>query len=172
MTGALLVPRFARWSLLGAGAGVLLLSLRFSWLVGADVVRFRALHATEETTLPPRKRPLLSPEEAIAQAAQVGSKRTSTAGSATGAPSTTEASVDDPPRTPELRTLLVQSGPARSEVFVNGTRLGETPFAGQWSCAEGDDVRVQIVPRHGLPLVRHVRCGGSTLLVGSAEKGR
>ncbi len=171
MSAALLVSRLARWSLLGAGAGVLSLGLRFSWLLGADALRFRALQEAqeaEEAALPPRKRPRPSPEAAIAEATQP----TPESGSATGEPGATEASVDSPPATPELRTLLVQSGPARSEVFVNGTRLGETPFAGQWSCREGDDVRVQIVPRQGLPLVRHLRCGGSTLLVGSAEKER
>jgi hypothetical protein len=67
----------------------------------------------------------------------------------------------------ETRTLLVQLGPARSEVIVNGRRLGETPFAGQWTCADGDALRVQVIPRLGAPLERTLRCGGVSMLVGT-----
>lgn len=86
---------------------------------------------------------------------------TSAAGSGAAAPASAAAQQ----KKPEIRTLLVELGPARSEVIVNGRRLGETPFAGQWSCVDGDPLKIQVVPRQGVPITRSMRCGGTTLLV-------
>lgn len=62
-------------------------------------------------------------------------------------------------------TLAVTSGPPRSEVYVNGRRVGHSPFLGDVSCKQGQPLRVEIVPEKG-PLQRHVRvCTGTTIRI-------
>jgi hypothetical protein len=61
--------------------------------------------------------------------------------------------------------LSVVVGPERSEVFVNGTRLGLSPYLGDFTCKEGEDLRVQVVPSRGALITRQAKCGGQTLLI-------
>lgn len=61
--------------------------------------------------------------------------------------------------------LSVVVGPERSEVFVNGTRLGLSPYLGDFTCKEGEDLSVQIVPSRGALITRQAKCGGQTLLI-------
>ena len=65
-----------------------------------------------------------------------------------------------------LRLMLsVTVGPERSEIFVNGTRLGLSPYLGDFTCKEGESLEIQVVPVH-LPLVtRQAKCVGKTLLI-------
>jgi hypothetical protein len=67
-----------------------------------------------------------------------------------------------------LRLMLsVLVGPQRSEVFVNGARLGLSPYFGQLSCKQGENLRIEVVPAQPrAPLItRQVRCEGENLLV-------
>lgn len=66
---------------------------------------------------------------------------------------------------PRVRELLVTSPNPRSEVFVSGRRLGETPLVGQWSCRDGDTFRVDVVPKKGPARSLTVTCGGERLEV-------
>lgn len=54
--------------------------------------------------------------------------------------------------------LSVQAGPARSELRVNGTLLGKTPFLGQVSCERGEAVKVDVLPPKGLPRHYEIPC--------------
>lgn len=68
--------------------------------------------------------------------------------------------------TRSLRLFLsVVVGPERSEVFVNGARLGLSPYLGDFTCKEGEDLHVQVVPTHGALITRQAKCGGQTLLI-------
>lgn len=60
-----------------------------------------------------------------------------------------------------VRTLFVDLGPPRSEVFVDGVRVGHTPYAGSWSCQAGDEVRIHVVPRRGIPIESRAACRDS-----------
>jgi hypothetical protein len=59
--------------------------------------------------------------------------------------------------------IMVDVGPSRSEVYVNGTRRGHTPFIGEVSCVPGSPVRVEIVPPSGLPKKGSLECQPGTL---------
>lgn len=57
-----------------------------------------------------------------------------------------------------LRSIVVDFGPPRSEVFINGRLVGQSPYAGQVACKDGDTVRVAVLPRSGAPITREMRC--------------
>ena len=70
------------------------------------------------------------------------------------------------PKGAPLRLLLsVLVGPERSEVFVNGSRLGLTPYLGDLSCKQGEPLRVEVVPAHEGLISRSAICEGGTLLI-------
>ncbi len=65
-----------------------------------------------------------------------------------------------------LRLMLsVTLGPERSEIFVNGTRLGLSPYLGDFTCKEGESLEIHVVPVHLPLLTRQAQCVGKTLLI-------
>jgi hypothetical protein len=66
-----------------------------------------------------------------------------------------------------LRLMLaVSAGAPRSEVFVNGSRLGLSPYLGDFTCKRGEKLKVEIVPAVSLPLIeRQAVCDGKTLRI-------
>jgi hypothetical protein len=65
-----------------------------------------------------------------------------------------------------LRLMLsVTVGPERSEIFVNGTRLGLSPSVGDFTCKEGEGLEIHVVPVHLPLLTRQAQCVGKTLLI-------
>ncbi|OQX66660.1 MAG: hypothetical protein B6A08_19370 [Sorangiineae bacterium NIC37A_2] len=58
----------------------------------------------------------------------------------------------------KLRSLMVDFGPPRSEVFVQGRLVGNTPYAGQVACRDGDKIKVDVVPPKGLPITKIMLC--------------
>ena len=78
---------------------------------------------------------------------------------ASAAPSAT------PIRAGESRSIQlgISPGPGRSEVYVNGHLLGNTPFVGDTSCKTGMPVRIQVVPPAGPPLVYERQCRGTMI---------
>jgi hypothetical protein len=60
--------------------------------------------------------------------------------------------------TPLRISVIVSAGPPRSEVYVDGILVGNTPYLGIMSCKAGEIVRVQIVPPAGLPWSYERRC--------------
>jgi len=70
------------------------------------------------------------------------------------------------PKGAPLRLMLsVLAGPERSEVFVNGSRLGLTPYLGDLSCKQGEPLRIEVVPAHQPLISRSALCEGRTLLI-------
>jgi hypothetical protein len=45
--------------------------------------------------------------------------------------------------------LSVDVGPDRSEVFVDGVKRGQVPFVGDATCALGEKLVVEVVPKAG-----------------------
>lgn len=56
-------------------------------------------------------------------------------------------------------SIVVEAGPPRSDVFVAGTKLGQTPFVGEISCALGSEIKIQVLPPKGPPTDYLRRCG-------------
>jgi hypothetical protein len=86
-------------------------------------------------------------------------------GSAVAAPVAREEEPDSRAGEPLRITLSVLAGPERSEVFVNGTRLGYSPYLGDYTCKRGEGLRIEVVPTR-LPLIeRRARCDGKNVLI-------
>jgi hypothetical protein len=91
------------------------------------------------------------------------------------APARVAASSSASPQLPEplltnepLRLMLaVSAGAPRSEVYVNGSRLGLSPYLGDYTCKRGEKLKVEIVPAAASsPLIlREAVCDGKTLRV-------
>lgn len=66
-----------------------------------------------------------------------------------------------------LRVMLaVSAGAPRSEVYVNGSRLGLSPYLGDYTCKRGEKLKIEIVPVANAPLIlREAVCEGKTLRV-------
>lgn len=64
---------------------------------------------------------------------------------------------------PRSVTLGVSAGPPRSDVYVYGRKVGQTPFLGDTSCKTGQTIRIEIVPPKGPPLVYSRDCTGGAL---------
>jgi hypothetical protein len=75
-------------------------------------------------------------------------------------PSSVVAHAPGPPRSIQLG---VSAGPSRSEIFVNGRLLGNTPFVGDTSCKTGMPLRIELVPPSGPPFVYERECRGSMI---------
>jgi hypothetical protein len=70
------------------------------------------------------------------------------------------------PKGAPLRLMLsVLAGPERSEVFVNGSRLGLTPYLGDLSCKQGEPLRIEVVPAQQGLISRSAICEGRTLFI-------
>jgi hypothetical protein len=65
-----------------------------------------------------------------------------------------------------LRLMLsVVAGPERSEVYVNGSRLGLSPYLGDYTCKHGEELRIEVVPAHQALITRSATCEGQTLWI-------
>ena len=61
--------------------------------------------------------------------------------------------------------IAVLAGSPRSEVFLNGVRLGFSPYVGDVACKLGESLRIEIVPPAQPLIVRHGTCSGGTLRI-------
>jgi hypothetical protein len=87
------------------------------------------------------------------------SQKASSPDGSEAAPSSTTAASGPPRRV----TLGVSAGPPRSDVYVNGRKVGQTPFLGDTSCRAGQTIRIEIMPPKGAPLVYSRDCLGGAL---------
>jgi hypothetical protein len=62
--------------------------------------------------------------------------------------------------------LVVTAGPDRSELRVDGVRLGHTPYVGEVTCRAGETVKIDLLPPKGVPQSWERRCAPGTLRVG------
>jgi hypothetical protein len=61
--------------------------------------------------------------------------------------------------------LTVKHSEQRSEVYVNGEMVGNTPYAGDLTCKSGEPVKIEIVPRKGAVIERSPICRGKRIEV-------
>ena len=73
---------------------------------------------------------------------------------------------DEAPSGLSLRLMLsVVVGPERSEVYVNGRRLGLSPYLGDFTCKQGENLKIEVVPVRQPLITRQAKCLGRTLLI-------
>lgn len=65
----------------------------------------------------------------------------------------------------QLRRIIVDLGPERSKVFINGTHVGQTPYGGQLSCGNKANIELVVLPETGPPLRRILTCAGTHINV-------
>lgn len=105
-----------------------------------------------------------SPPEAPPRSASIALEPAPPSSAPLEASATSEAPARPVPTSPaELpplrpRQILIDLGPPRSEVFVDGHRVGHTPFLGQVRCRPGREIAVQVIPERGLPLAETRVC--------------
>ncbi len=80
-----------------------------------------------------------------------------------------EATAPAPSGPPKRRNLLVDLGRPRSDVYVNGVHVGRTPYAGTWSCRDGDDVHIVVMGGSAAPIEAHAHCGLTISLDDTAQ---
>lgn len=61
--------------------------------------------------------------------------------------------------------LSVDYGSPRSDVYVNGRKVGQTPFVGDTSCKSGQPLKIEIVPARGVPLRYERICQSGSLQI-------
>lgn len=66
---------------------------------------------------------------------------------------------------PTRTTLSISAGAPRSEVWVNGSKRGNTPFLGEVSCKVGASLRIEVVPPRGAPLVYERECRPGNVVI-------
>ena len=76
---------------------------------------------------------------------------------------------DAAPPAPLNVQILVDFGTPRSEVYVNGTRRGLTPYIGEVNCLPDAEVRVEVLPPKGLPRAGKLKCQPGVLRFGPAR---
>ena len=128
-----------------AAAGLRLMTVAVAWAVEA-----RDPEPANKPTAPP----------VVAARAQV------TGHVAANASSTPQLPEPLPTGEPLRVMLAVSAGAPRSEVYVNGSRLGLSPYLGDYTCKRGEKLKIEIVPVADAPLVlREAVCEGKTLRV-------
>ncbi|HEX4336796.1 MAG TPA: hypothetical protein VH062_12845 [Polyangiaceae bacterium] len=75
------------------------------------------------------------------------------------------SSTEGPPVAGRPRSIQlgISEGPGRSDIYVNGRLLGQTPFVGDTSCKTGLPLRIELVPTSGPPLVYERACRGTMI---------
>jgi hypothetical protein len=163
----------ARWSRFLAASGALVLLARFAldataWASerrkGVDIGAAQA-HEDERAGALERVRDALEPktDELVELATQPAG--TGSAATPSEPPHRTDktrgASSSASPQA-KRRTLLVDLGPARSDVYVNGVAVGRTPYAGTWGCRDGDEVNIVVLPPgKAPPILAMAHCGNA-----------
>jgi len=62
--------------------------------------------------------------------------------------------------------LVVTAGKDRSELRVDGVKVGQTPYVGEITCKAGERVRIDVLPPKGNPASYERGCVPGTLRVG------
>lgn len=147
--------RVTRWCARVAALGLLVSSVRFGW-VATHWAGERYEAARPDAAVGRERRPRSGPVER-----ETTPPSPSASATASSAPEANASSRDDV-ASYEVRTLFVDLGPPRSDVFVSGVQVGQTPYAGTWSCKKGDEVVIHVLPRgRGVPLESRAACRDS-----------
>lgn len=62
--------------------------------------------------------------------------------------------------------LVVTAGPDRSELRVDGVKVGNTPYVGEITCRAGERIKLDILPPKGNPTTFEKSCVPGTLRLG------
>lgn len=62
--------------------------------------------------------------------------------------------------------LVVTGGADRSELRVDGVKVGQTPYVGEVTCRAGEVVRLDLLPPKGLPSSHERKCIPGTIKIG------
>jgi hypothetical protein len=62
--------------------------------------------------------------------------------------------------------MVITIGPDRSEVRIDGVKVGQTPYIGDVSCRAGEDVRIDLLPAKGQPQSFTKKCVPGTIRIG------
>ncbi len=155
------VQFLGRWSRQLASAGILLACVRFTWIGSAQAFQkvlgeFREAAAGGSDTEPSGFQLKDSDSDAAGKLKQIDEMlREAKKGDQIGDAADSEA--ESEPQA-QLRRLVVDFGPERSEVYLGGRKVGRVPYVGHVHCKLGELVRVQVLPPHGAPISREVPC--------------
>lgn len=175
--------RLALWSRRGAALGLLLSCGRFAWIATSWASeRYDASRdASEERSRGGAARPARGDEreDALTAARKLAEEGKGDVGKPLelGASSGEPAAQPGGPSEgndaghlagagakgkPKQRMLFVDLGAPRSEVLVSGVLVGHTPYAGSWTCRDGDVLVIHVLPRgSGAPIESRVSCENS-----------
>lgn len=159
----------ARVSRALAALGACVLLTRFA----VDAWAWAGEREEASASVAPRPRPVGAAKRAPPEAERLegaGAARAPSAPAAPASSSTARRAVATQAKSiaPKRRTLFVDLGPPRSDVYVNGVAVGRTPYAGTWGCHDGDEVRIVVIwPGQAPPIQAIARCGPSIV----ADKG-
>lgn len=82
-----------------------------------------------------------------------------------GTPDGQDAKQLQPPAA-QIRRIVVDMGPPRSTVYLDGLEKGRTPYVGQISCIVGSSIKIEVLPQSGAPITRSVNCGADNIHAG------
>lgn len=161
----LVLERWARYARTAAAIGCLFLSVRFFWLTSEAALHRMNPHPEERSSTSPEQEtsppssPLLDTVNKADNSAQRPdlSELRRLAGEAPDPPEKKGAEKKQP------RNILVDLGPARSAVYLNGRLVGKTPYGGQYACEEGKEIVIEVLPPTGAPLRRTAPCRGTAI---------
>lgn len=67
-------------------------------------------------------------------------------------------------------TLSISAGVNRSEVYINGSKRGNTPFLGDVSCKTGEPLKIQVMPEKGTILNFERTCRSGTMSISEPDE--
>lgn len=65
--------------------------------------------------------------------------------------------------------LMVSLGTDRSEVLVDGSLVGKTPFIGDVACRVGDTLKIDVIPAKGMPITLERLCVPEVIRIEAAN---
>ena len=81
-------------------------------------------------------------------------------------PAVASGSAAPAPRGKAVRVRFsITAGPERSDVYIDGSKLGQVPFVGDSSCRAGEPVSIEVVPKTGSKLKFERTCELGTIRV-------
>lgn len=129
-------------------------------IVAVACIRFAAV-AVETAMAEDQKPPTAAPPAP-------SSGRVRAPGSAQPAPTTQPDKPPSPPGAPIKVQLLVNVGTERSEVYVDGAKIGSSPYVGTISCRTGDKLDIEVVITKGVVYGYERTCEPGTIRVDAA----
>lgn len=62
--------------------------------------------------------------------------------------------------------IVVTAGSDRSELRVDGVKVGNTPYVGEITCKAGERIKIDLLPPKGMPTTHEKTCAPGTLRIG------